>query len=249
MLKIDLNSDLGESFGHYSLGNDSEIINLVTSVNIACGFHAGDPDVMAQTVRKAESAGIGIGAHPGYFDLQGFGRRRMNMSLNEVQHMITYQVGALTAFTKNKKLHHVKPHGALYNAAAQDHDLALAICRGVQVVDPKLPLYGLANSELITAAEEIGLPYAQEVFGDRNYEANGTLVARSKPNAVIHDPVEIASRVIKMVEDQTVVAINGQKVPLKTDSVCVHGDNQAALAIVKELRTALEKEGIKAKTL
>ncbi|WP_057876839.1 LamB/YcsF family protein [Liquorilactobacillus aquaticus] len=248
MLKIDLNSDLGESFGHYSIGNDGEIINLVTSVNIACGFHAGDPDVMAQTVRKAEAAGIGIGAHPGYSDLQGFGRRRMNLSQTEVQHMVTYQVGALAAFTKSKKLHHVKPHGALYNAAAQDHDLALAICRGIQAVDAELPLYGLANSELITAAKEIGIPYAQEIFGDRNYEADGTLVARSKPNAVITDPLQIAKRVIRMIEDQAVVAINGEKVPLKTDSVCVHGDNQSALAIVKNLRAALEKEGIEAVT-
>lgn len=248
MLKVDLNSDLGESFGHYSIGNDAEIINLVTSVNIACGFHAGDPDVMAQTVKKAETAGIGIGAHPGYSDLQGFGRRRMNMSLIEVQHMITYQVGALEAFTKTKKLHHVKPHGALYNAAAQDHELALAVCRGIQAVDSELPLYGLANSELINAAKEVGIPYVQEVFGDRNYEADGTLVSRARPNAVITDPATIAQRVVKMIEDQTVTAVSGQKVALKPDSVCVHGDNQAALAIVKTLRTALKEDGIKTET-
>ncbi|WP_057743717.1 LamB/YcsF family protein [Liquorilactobacillus capillatus] len=248
MLRVDLNSDLGESFGQYSLGNDAEIIDLVSSVNIACGFHAGDPDVMAKTVQKAEKAGIGIGAHPGYADLQGFGRRRMNMSLAEVQHMITYQVGALEAFTKEKRLHHVKPHGALYNAAAQDHALALAICRGIKSVDSELPLYGLAGSELISAAQEVGLPYVQEVFGDRNYEPNGTLVARTKPYAVITDPTLIAQRVIKMVEEQAVTALNGQRVALTPDSVCVHGDNQAALAIVKELRTALNKEGIQVKT-
>jgi Uncharacterized proteins, homologs of lactam utilization protein B len=211
MTKIDLNSDLGESFGRYSLGRDSEIIPLVSSVNIACGFHAGDPDVMAKTVALAEEAGIGVGAHPGFPDLQGFGRRKMAMKPAEVKNMITYQVGALMAFTSNKKLQHVKPHGALYNMAATDHNLAVAICEGIKQVDPDLPIYGLANSELIKAAQEVGIPYAQEAFGDRNYNADGTLVSRSLPNAVIKDPQEVAKRVKIMIENEEIIAIDGTK--------------------------------------
>lgn len=245
MTKIDLNSDLGESFGRYSLGRDSEIIPLVSSVNIACGFHAGDPDVMAKTVALAEEAGIGVGAHPGFPDLQGFGRRKMTMKPSEVKNMVTYQVGALMAFTSNKKLQHVKPHGALYNMAATDHDLAVAICEGIKQVDPDLPIYGLANSELIKAAQEVGIPFAQEAFGDRNYNADGTLVSRSLPNAVIKDPTEVAKRVKSMIENEEIIAIDGTKIPLKPDSICVHGDNQEALNIVSELRATLIDAGIK----
>lgn len=245
MTKIDLNSDLGESFGRYSLGRDSEIIPLVSSVNIACGFHAGDPDVMAKTVALAEETGIGVGAHPGFPDLQGFGRRKMTMKPSEVKNMVTYQVGALMAFTSNKKLQHVKPHGALYNMAATDHDLAVAICEGIKQVDSDLPIYGLANSELIKAAQEVGIPFAQEAFGDRNYNADGTLVSRSLPNAVIKDPTEVAKRVKSMIENEEIIAIDGTKIPLKPDSICVHGDNQEALNIVSELRATLIDAGIK----
>lgn len=248
MTKIDLNSDLGESFGRYSLGRDAEIIPLVSSVNVACGYHAGDPDVMSQTVKLAEQAGVGIGAHPGFPDLQGFGRRKMDMKPEQVSNMITYQVGALQAFTTANKLHHVKPHGALYNAAAKDHELAVAICQGIYRVDPDLPIYGLANSELISAAQEVGLPYAQEAFGDRNYNADGTLVSRSLPNAVIKDPKEVAQRVASMVNDQEIIALDGTKIPLKPDSICVHGDNQAALDIVKQLHVGLSEAGIEIKT-
>lgn len=244
MTKIDMNSDLGESFGRYSLGRDSEIIPLVSSVNIACGFHAGDPDVMAKTVALAEKAGIGVGAHPGFPDLQGFGRRKMAMKPAEVKNMVTYQVGALQAFTSNKKLQHVKPHGALYNMAATDHELAVAICEGIKQVDPDLPIYGLANSELIKAAKEVGIPYAQEAFGDRNYNADGTLVSRSLPNAVIKEPKEVAQRVLAMIQNEEIVALDGTKIPLKPDSICVHGDNQAALDIVSELRSTLTNAGI-----
>lgn len=244
MTKIDLNSDLGESFGRYSLGRDSEIIPLVSSVNIACGFHAGDPDVMEKTVQLAEKAGVGVGAHPGFPDLQGFGRRKMDLSPTEVKNMVTYQVGALLAFTSNKKLQHVKPHGALYNMAAKDHDLAVAICEGIKQVDPELPIYGLANSQLIVAAKEVGIPYAQEAFGDRNYNADGTLVSRSLPNAVIKDPKEVAKMVQLMIENEEIIALDGTRIPLKPDSICVHGDNQAALDIVSELRKTLTDAGI-----
>lgn len=243
MTTVDLNSDLGESFGRYQLGQDKEIIALVTSVNVACGFHAGDPDVMAQTVADAQAAGVGVGAHPGFPDLQGFGRRKMALSPAEVQHLVTYQVGALQGFC-DQPLHHVKPHGALYNAAAKDHDLAVAICKGIQVVDPELPLYGLAHSELIKAAQEVGLPYAQEVFGDRNYQADGSLVPRSQPNAVITDPQAIAKRTVAMIVNQAVTALDGTTVPLKTDTICVHGDNAAALEIVRQLVKTLHTENI-----
>ncbi|KRL05777.1 LamB/YcsF family protein [Liquorilactobacillus oeni] len=244
MVTVDLNSDLGESFGRYRIGKDEQVIKTVTSVNIACGFHAGDPDVMAKTVAEAEAAEIGIGAHPGFHDLQDFGRRFIDIPAEEVQHLISYQVGALQGFTKNHRLHHVKPHGALYNAAARNHELAVAVCRGIQKVDSNLPLYGLAHSELITAAKEVGLPYAQEVYGDRNYLPDGSLVPRSQPNAVITDPEKIAKRTLNMIKDQAVTAIDGSRVSLITDTICVHGDNEEALAIVRRLSTTLKTAGI-----
>ncbi|MFT8917845.1 MAG: 5-oxoprolinase subunit PxpA [Oenococcus sp.] len=248
MQSIDLNSDLGESFGRYSLGNDDQIIKLVSSVNVACGFHAGDPDVMAQTVAKAQAAGTAIGAHPSYPDRQGFGRRFMSMQPDEVKHLVIYQIGALKAFTKNGQLHHVKPHGALYNRAAKDHELAMAICQGIQAVDPKLPIYGLAGSQLIKAAQEIGLPYAQEAFADRNYEADGSLVARSHDKAVITDPELIAKRVLKLIQTQSLQTIDGGILNLKADSICVHGDNKAALEIVEKIRSVLSEANIQIKS-
>ncbi|MFT8879382.1 MAG: 5-oxoprolinase subunit PxpA [Oenococcus sp.] len=248
MQSIDLNSDLGESFGRYSLGNDDQIIKLVSSVNVACGFHAGDPDVMAQTVAKAQASGTAIGAHPSYPDRQGFGRRFMSMQPDEVKHLVIYQIGALKAFTKNGQLHHVKPHGALYNRAAKDHELAMAICQGIQAVDPKLPIYGLAGSQLIKAAQEIGLPYAQEAFADRNYEADGSLVARSHDKAVITDPELIAKRVLKLIQTQSLQTIDGGILNLKADSICVHGDNKAALEIVEKIRSVLSEANIQIKS-
>ena len=244
MLTVDLNSDLGESFGHYTIGNDANVLPLITSANVACGFHAGDPSVMAKTVAIAESNGVAVGAHPGYPDLNGFGRRRMAMDPNDVTNMITYQVGALAAFTKGHHLHHVKPHGALYNAAGKDLDLAVAICKGIKRVDPELPIYGLSGSNLIKAAEQVGIPSRSEAFADRAYQADGSLVPRSQKGAVLTDPTEVAQRAVHMIKDQAVTAITGEKVPLKVDSLCVHGDNEAALAIVKELRKTLKANGI-----
>lgn len=244
MVMIDLNSDLGESYGRYQLGNDQKLMKLITSANVACGFHAGDPDVIAETVAIANQRGVAIGAHPGYPDRQGFGRRYMAMNPNEVEHLVTYQIAALAGFTKGHHLHHVKPHGALYNAAAKDSELALAICRGIQKFDPCLPLYGLAGSELIEAANQIGLPARSEVFADRAYQADGSLVPRSQPGAVLTDPEEVAKRAVGMVENQAVTAITGETVNLKVDTICVHGDNAAALALTKQLRLALAEHGI-----
>ncbi|MBU9789669.1 5-oxoprolinase subunit PxpA [Lentilactobacillus sp. IMAU92037] len=248
MTTIDLNSDLGESYGRYHLGNDDQVIPLISSANIACGFHAGDPDVMYQTVEMAEKAGIGVGAHPGFPDLDGFGRRKMDLSAAAVTHMVTYQIAALAGFTKTHRLHHVKPHGALYNAAGKDLALATAICQGIKAEDPHLMVYALSNSALVTAAQNLGLPVAQEVFADRNYQVDGSLVPRSQDNAVLHDPDEIAKRTISMIKTQSVVAVTGETVPIKVDSICVHGDNSAALEIVKHLTQALKQEGIAIKT-
>lgn len=244
MVAIDLNSDLGESFGRYTVGNDEAVMGLITSANVACGVHAGDPDVMAQTVAVAAQRGVAIGAHPGFPDRQGFGRRYLAMSPLEVEHLVTYQVAALAGFTKGHRLHHVKPHGALYNAAAKDYDLALAICRGVKQFDPGLPLYGLAGSALLQAAAEVGLPARAEVFADRAYQADGSLVPRSQAGAVLTDAQQVAARAVAMVENQAVTAITGETVPLQVDTICVHGDNEAALALVKELRAAMLAQGI-----
>ena len=244
MTRIDLNSDLGESFGRYTIGNDDQVLDLITAANVACGFHAGDPNVMAQTVALAEAKGVAIGAHPGFPDLGGFGRRKLDMAPAEVKNMVTYQVSALMGFTKDHRLHHVKPHDALYNAAAKDLELARAICEGVARVDDQLPLYGLAGSQLLVAAKEVGLPAYSEVFADRGYQADGSLVPRSQPNAVLTDPLAVAERALSMVQTQSVTAVTGETVPLKIDTICVHGDNQAALALVDQLRQTFTANGI-----
>jgi len=238
-VKIDLNCDLGESFGRYTLGLDAEVLPYVTSANIACGFHAGDPTVMAATVVLAEKNQVALGAHPGLPDLVGFGRRKMQITPAQAQADVQYQVGALAAFSKNGKLHHVKPHGALYNMAAQDYELARGICLGIKAVDPTLILVGLANSQLIKAAQDIELPCAQEVFADRNYLADGSLVPRSQPNALITDEQTAVDRTVKMIQTQSVTAIDGQQVALKPDTVCVHGDGAKAVAFVQKIHAAL----------
>lgn len=246
MIQVDLNSDLGESYGAYRLGCDEEVISVVTSVNIACGWHAGDAETMARTVELAAKAGVAIGAHPGYPDLLGFGRRNMAVSPRELKAYVQYQVGALAAFCKAKgvSMHHVKPHGAMYNQAAQDLQLALAICEGIAEVDDHLILMGLAGSELIQAADQVGLRRCCEVFADRAYEEDGSLVSRKKPGAVIKDPQESARRVIRMVKEGKVTAVSGRDISITADSICVHGDNPEAVATVRALRAALEREGI-----
>lgn len=246
MYKIDLNSDLGESFGAYKIGRDSDIVPLVSSANVACGFHAGDPCVMAKTVKLCKESNTAIGAHPGFDDLQGFGRRNMAVSPDEAKALMTYQIGALDAFCKSVglKLQHVKPHGALYNMAAKDKKLADAICQSIYDYDPSLILMGLANSEMTRSAKEIGLPFASEVFADRAYEDDGTLVPRSKPNSMIEDENEAVERVITMIKEHTVKTVSGKTIEIVPDSVCVHGDSAKALAFVEKIRTALESENI-----
>lgn len=251
MYAIDLNSDLGESYGAYKMGRDADIIPLVSSANVACGFHAGDPTIMAKTAKLCKDSGAAMGAHPGYPDLQGFGRRNMNVSPTDVKNLILYQVGALAAFCKSEgiRLQHLKPHGALYNMAAKDPALARAICEGIQEFDGNLILLGLAGSEMLRQAKEIGLPCASEVFADRAYEDDGTLVSRTKPGAMISDEDEAVARVIGMIKNHTVTTITGKEIEIIPDSVCVHGDSEKALLFVEKIRAALEGEGIEVKPL
>ena len=246
MYKIDLNSDLGESFGAYKIGMDDAVIPLISSANVACGFHAGDPLVMDKTVALCKSTDTAIGAHPGYPDLVGFGRRNLAASPAEVKAMVTYQIGALDAFCKSAgiKMQHVKPHGAMYNMAAKDEALAKAICEAIYAYDKDLILMGLAGSQMLVQAKSMGLKCAAEVFADRAYEEDGTLVARSKPGAMIHDEEEAVSRVIRMIKEGKVTAITGKDVDITADSVCVHGDGPKALAFVGKLRDAFAANGI-----
>lgn len=246
MYKVDLNSDLGESFGSYTIGMDEQVIQYVSSANVACGWHAGDPLVMEKTIQMAKENGISVGAHPGFQDLMGFGRRNMNVSPKEAKAYVQYQVGALMAFCKaaNHPMVHVKPHGALYNMAAKDYALAKAICEGIKEVDENLILLGLSGSEFIRAAKDVGLRVAQEVFADRAYEEDGSLVARTKPGAVITDENEAIARVVRMVKEGKVTAVTGKDIEIQADSICVHGDNAHALQFVEKIRKVLSEEGI-----
>jgi UPF0271 protein len=246
MLTVDLNSDLGESFGAYKIGLDEEILKYVTSANIACGWHGGDPMVMDRTVTLAKEKSVGIGAHPGFFDLMGFGRRNIAASPEEIKNYIKYQLGALTAFAQSKgeKIKHLKAHGAMYNMAAKDEKIADSIAEAIYEVDKDIILLGLANSEMIKAGKKLGLKTANEVFADRAYNFDGTLVPRGIEGAVIHNPDIAISRTIKMVKTGKVTAINGEEISIKADSICVHGDNPEALNFVKKIREELEKEGI-----
>ena len=245
-MKIDLNCDLGESFGAYKLGLDDQVLPYISSANVACGFHASDPVVMDKTVARAKDAGVAVGAHPGYPDLQGFGRRNMTIPPREVKAMVMYQIGALQAFctAHGMTLQHVKPHGALYNMAGKDEALAMAICEAIQEVDDSLILLGLSGSKLLEAADKIGLRSAREVFADRAYEEDGSLVARTKPGAMITDEDEAVTRVIRMIREGKVTAVTGKDIPIRADSVCVHGDSPKALAFVQKIRTALTTEHI-----
>lgn len=246
MYKVDLNSDLGESFGRYTIGSDDRIIPLITSANIACGFHASDPVVMMKTVNMVKKAGTGAGAHPGYPDLMGFGRRNMNVSHEEAKAYTLYQISALGGMCKaaGVKLSHVKPHGAMYNMAGKDYELSKAICEAIKESDPSLIVMGLAGSQMVKAARDMGLKTAEEVFADRAYEEDGSLVARSKPGAMIEDEDEAIARVVRMIKEGKVQAITGNDIDIKADSVCVHGDGEKALLFVEKIRKALTDEGI-----
>jgi len=245
-LKVDLNCDLGESFGIFKVGADSEILRLVSSANIACGLHAGDFQVMHETVKKALSNHVSMGAHPGLPDLQGFGRRWISYTPQEIYDLVLYQIGALDAFVRAEggQLAHVKPHGALYNKAAVDRPIADAIAQAVRDFDPNLRLFSLSGSVLIRAGQDVGLRTVSEVFADRNYLADGTLVPRSHPQAMVHSLEEMAQRLIRMIKEKTVVSLDGQIVPIDAETVCLHGDEPEALAHAQKLRKTLEEYGI-----
>ncbi|MCJ1656223.1 5-oxoprolinase subunit PxpA [Staphylococcus sp. NRL 16/872] len=250
-MKIDLNCDLGEAFGNYSFGGDKDIIPLITSANVACGFHAGDENVMNDTVKIAKDNDVSIGAHPGLPDLKGFGRRNIDIAPQEVYNLMIYQLGALEGFCKahGTRINHVKPHGALYNMGAKDKDIAHAIVQAVYDFDSSLILVGLSNSLLISEAESVGLKTASEVFADRRYEDNGQLVSRKEADAVITDTDEALDQVIKMVTENKVISKNGKEIDLKADTICVHGDGAHALDFVSQIRKKLTKEGIDIQSL
>ena len=251
MTTIDLNCDLGESFGHYKLGENTAILKYITSANIACGFHAGDPSVMRETVARCIEHQVSIGVHPGLPDLVGFGRREMAISPTEAYDLTVYQIGALHAVATSQggTIRHVKPHGALYNMAAKNPALAEAIAKAVYDVSPNLILFGLAGSELITAGQKYDLPIANEVFADRTYTNDGTLTPRSYNNAVITSDEAALAQVLQMVKTQTVNATSGETVSLQADTICLHGDGEKAVVFAKMISETLTAEGIDIKAI
>lgn len=246
-MRIDLNSDLGESFGPWPMGQDAAIMTSISSANVACGFHAGDPGAMRATVALARAHGVAIGAHPGFPDLVGFGRREIKATPQEVEDLVLYQVAALAgiAGAQGGRLQHVKAHGALYNMACRDRSLADAIARAVAAFDHTLILFGLPQSELLKAGEHAGLRVAAEAFADRAYERDGSLASRQKAGSVIHDPTAVVARAIQMVRDRQVVTIDGSVIPLAADTLCLHGDTPGAADLARAVRTGLEAAGVK----
>lgn len=253
MLKytVDLNCDLGESFGAYVLANDEEVLKTISSANIACGFHAGDPAVMRKTVKLALENEVGIGAHPGLQDLNGFGRREIAITPDEAYELTVYQIGALYGFVKSEGgvIQHVKPHGALYNMAAKNAQLAEAIAEAVYKIEPELILFGLAGSELIKAGERIGLLTANEVFSDRTYQWDGSLTSRLNPDALITDYAQAIQQIVRMVKESKVKATDGSDVLIQADTICIHGDGDTALEFARGIPEALKIEGIEIRNI
>jgi UPF0271 protein len=250
-MRIDINSDMGESFGAYTIGHDAGLMHAITSANVAAGFHAGDPSVLRDTIRLAKAKGVAVGAHPGFPDLVGFGRRELNVTAKEAEDMVLYQVAAVAgvAAAEGVKLQHVKPHGALFNMAVRDAQLAAAIARAVAAFDGSLMLFGSPHAEILKAARAAGLRVAAEVFADRAYEPDGTLASRRKPGAVIHDPAAVVARAIRMVKEHTVVAIDGSVVALDADTICVHGDTPGSDDLAAKIRAGLEAAGVTVKAI
>ena len=247
--EIDFNCDMGESFGMYKMGFDEEVIKHISSANIACGFHAGDPMWMRKTVDLAEQHGVGVGAHPSYPDLNGFGRRNMNATPDEVRNDVVYQAGALKAFTSNRNLQHVKPHGAMYNPAVDDADLGKSICEAVLEIDSNIILLALAGSTWIDVAKGMGMRVAREVFADRAIHSDGTLVARSQEGSVIHDTNEVVERSLRMVTEGKILSVEGDIVEVEADSICLHGDTPGAVDMAKTLKKEFFAAGVKVKQL
>lgn len=250
-MHVDLNADIGESFGIYNAGNDELLLRSITSGNIACGFHAGDPSVMRRTVRAAVRAGVSIGAHPGLPDLVGFGRREMSLEPREIADLVLYQVGALNGIAKAEgaRLRHVKPHGALYNMSVRRGEIAEAIARAVASFDDGLLLMGLPGSELLAAGARLGLAVVAEAFADRSYEPDGTLTPRHFADSVLSEPGQAVERAVRMVRDGKVVARDGSTYALKVDTICVHGDTPHAAELAAAVRLGLEQSGIEVRAL
>ncbi|GEN35679.1 MULTISPECIES: LamB/YcsF family protein [Aneurinibacillus] len=246
MYRVDINCDMGESFGAYRMGSDEEILSYVTSANIACGFHAGGPAVMRSTVDMALEKGVAIGAHPGLPDLEGFGRRNMDITPREAYDMVVYQIGALYGFVKASggRMQHVKPHGALYNMAAKNPGLSEGIAEAVYKVDPELILFGLSGSELVKAGEKIGLRTANEVFADRTYQIDGTLTSRREPDALITDTEQAVHQVVRMVKEKKVYTMQKQDINIQADTVCIHGDGAHALEFARTIRELLRQADV-----
>ena len=245
-MQIDLNCDMGEGFGPWPMGNDDAMLDIVTSANVACGFHAGDPQIMFRTAEGAKRRGVALGAHPGFDDLAGFGRRPIRgMSAGEVERMLAYQIGALQAVAAlaGHRVAYVKVHGALNNMANVEEDLALAIARAVQGVDRALVNVCMPGLAMERASERLGVPVAREFFADRTYEDDGQLTSRSRPGAVLHDPEAAAARVVRTLQQGAVTTTSGRSIPVAIDTVCVHGDESTAVAMARRVRAALEANG------
>jgi UPF0271 protein len=245
--EINLNADMGEGFGAYDIGDDAGLLKIIRSASIACGFHAGDPVVMQRLVTEAAAQGVSIGAHPGFNDLWGFGRRRIDMNPRELEYMIAYQIGALQAIAcyAGAKVTHLKPHGALNNMAAENRDLALAIGRAIKTVDHDIIYVALAGSEMEEAGRELGLPVAREGFCDRLYDDDGNLTSRKVVGAVLHDPEAVKERVVNMVLNDEIVSRNGKHLKVRLDTLCVHGDEPTGVIVARAAREGLEAAGIR----
>lgn len=243
---IDLNSDLGESFGAWTMGDDTAILQLVSSANVACGFHAGSPAGLLSTLRMAKQQGVAIGAHVSYPDLVGFGRRNMDISSDELTADVIYQIGALQGLARaaGTEVRYVKPHGALYNTIAHDERQALAVINAIQSIDAGLPLVGLAGSRVLELAQEKGLRTIAEAFADRAYHTDGSLVSRREAGSVLHDAQHIAKRMLQLITQGGVTSIEGEFTPVKADSICVHGDSPGAIEMARQIRNLLEEKGI-----
>jgi UPF0271 protein len=250
-MRIDINSDLGESFGAYTIGHDTGLMKAITSANVAAGFHAGDPSVLRETIRLAKAHGVAVGVHPGLPDLAGFGRRELNVTPKEAEDLVLYQIAAVAgvAAAEGVRIQHVKPHGALFNMAVRDADLSAAIARAVEAFDRSLILFGLPGSEILRAGGSRGLRVAAEVFADRAYEPDGALASRRKPGAVIHDTDTVVTRAVRMVKERSVVAMDGSVVQLEADTICVHGDTPGSDDLAAKIRAGLERAGVTVKAI
>jgi UPF0271 protein len=251
MHTVDLNCDMGESFGAWKMGNDAALMDHVSSVNIACGFHAGDPSTIRATIETAIEKGVAIGAHPSFPDLQGFGRRQMSLSPQEIYDIVLYQVAALKGICEacGGKLHHVKPHGALYNQAAKSKEMSRAIAEAVKSINSGIIFYGGSRSELITEAENIGLRTASEVFADRMYQSDGSLTPRGQSHALISDSQAAIDQAVQMIEKGTVKTLDGDELPIKAETICLHGDGEHALEFAIAIRHAFEERGVEVRAI